>query len=264
MLIIGELINSSRKAIAQAIMEKDKAYLQDLARRQVEAGANIIDINTAAAGNEVEDMKWLVELTQEAISVPLCIDSPNPAAIEAGLSLCREKAMVNSISAETQRWQELLPLLQRYKPQVVALCMDDQGMPETAEDRLRIAHKLVPDLLATGIPDDDIFLDPLIKPLGVNHLFGLEVLDSVRLIREKYPQIHFVCGLSNVSYGLPERRLLNRTFMVMNITMGMDAFILDPLDQPIMSTFFAAKALTGKDEYCMNYISAVRAGKVKS
>ena len=262
--VVGELINSSRKVISQAIEQKDKVYLQDLARRQADAGAHYIDVNAAQGGNEIEDMMWLVDLIQDVVDIPLCIDSPSAAALEVGLSLCRQKAMINSISGETERWAEVLPIIQRYHPKVVALCMDESGMPETAEDRLIVADKLVTGLIAAGVPEDDIFLDPLIKPLGVNHLYGQEVFYSTQAIRNKYPQVHLISGLSNVSFGMPERRLLNRAFMVMSVALGMDAFILDPLDQTLMSLLTASKALAGQDEYCMDYIAGVRSGKVKA
>ncbi len=264
MLIVGELINSTRKAIAQAIVEKDKGYLQDLARRQAEAGAHFIDVNTAAGGDEIANMIWLVDLIQDVVDVPLCIDSPSPEALEAGLGRCRQKPMVNSISGESERWASVLPIIQKYQAQVVALCMDDRGMPETAEDRLRVAETLVTGLTEAGIPEDDIYLDPLVKPLGVNHEYGIEILQATRAIRETYPKVHIISGLSNVSYGLPERRLLNRVFMVMSLAMGMDAYILDPLDQTMMSLWAAAKALAGKDEYCLEYIAGVRAGVIKA
>jgi 5-methyltetrahydrofolate--homocysteine methyltransferase len=263
-LVVGELINSTRKAIAQALEQKDRAFLQDLARRQVEAGAQIIDVNAAAGGNEADRMKWLVEIVQEAVRVPLCIDSPSAAAIEAGLAVCREKAMLNSITAEDHRWNELLPVVQKYKPRVIALCMGDGPMPETTLDRLREAEKLVPGLVAAGIPIEDIYLDPLIKPLGVNTKHAMEALESTRALRLEYPGVHIICGLSNVSFGLPERRLLNRAFMVMAISSGMDAFIMDPLDHPTMSLLAAAKALVGQDEYCLEYIAGVRSGNVKA
>ncbi|WP_407314094.1 methyltetrahydrofolate cobalamin methyltransferase [Desulfosporosinus sp. SB140] len=264
MFIVGELINSTRKVISQAIEQRDKVYLQELARRQAEAGANYIDVNAAQGGNEIEDMIWLVDLIQDVVDIPLCIDSPSAAALEAGLSNCRQKAMINSISGETKRWTEVLPIIKRYQPKVVALCMDESGMPETAQDRLNVADKLVAGLLDVGVPEDDIFLDPLIKPLGVNHLYGQEVFNSTKAMRNKYPQVHLISGLSNVSFGLPERRLLNRAFMVMSVALGMDAFILDPLDQTLMSLFTAAKSLAGLDEYCMEYVAGVRAGKVKA
>lgn len=264
MVIVGELINSSRKAIAQAIEQKDKTYLQDLARRQAEAGASFIDINTAASGNEIENMRWLVELVQEVTEVPLCIDSPSALALQTGLQLCKQKALVNSITAERERWEQVLPLVKEFKTGVIALCMGDGGMPENTEDSLRVADKLISELTAAGVAETDIYLDPLIKPLGVEHKFVVEVLETIRLLRERYPEVHIVSGLSNVSFGLPERRLINRAFMTMSVAMGMDAFILDPLDQSMMSLLAASKALAGQDEYCMNYIAGVRAGKVKA
>lgn len=264
MLIIGELINSTRKAIAQAIEQKDKAYLQDLARQQVEAGANILDINAATSSDEIESIQWLADIVQEVVDVPLCIDSPSAQAIESGLARCQRPGMVNSISAEQERWEQMLPLIQKHKTKVVALCMQDGGMPETVEDRLAVAEKLVSGLTGAGVAADDIYLDPLIKPLGVDHNFGLQALETTRLLREKYPQVHVISGLSNISFGLPERRVLNRAFMVMSVAMGMDAFILDPLDQAMMSLLIASNVLAGQDEYCMNYIAGVRAGKVKA
>lgn len=264
MIIVGELINSTRKAIAHAIEQKDKDLIQDLARRQAEAGASFIDVNAAVSGNEIENMKWLVHIIQEAVNTPLCIDSPSPAAIKAGLELCRQKAVINSISAEKERWDWMLPLVQEYKCGVVALCMEDGGMPETVEDRLRVADKLVLGLVAVGVSEEDIYLDPLIKPLGVNHNFGREALQTTRLLREKYPKTHIISGLSNISFGLPERRLLNRAFMAMSIAVGMDSFILDPLDQAMMSLLVAANTLAGQDEYCMDYLSGVQAGNVKA
>lgn len=264
MFIIGELINSTRKAIAQAIEQKDEGYLKDLARRQANSGASAIDINAAASSNEIENMKWLVNLVQEVVDVPLCIDSPSAEALAIGLEHCKGRAVINSITAEKERWAEVLPLVQQFKSKVVALCMDNRGMPETVSDRLRVADVLVNGLTAAGVSPDDIYLDPLLKPLGVNHLYGLEALDSTRQLHERFPSVHIVSGLSNISFGLPERKLINRTFMVMSVFAGMDAFILDPLDQQIMAQLAAAKVLAGQDEYCMDYITGVRSGQVKA
>ena len=264
MLIVGELINSTRKTISQAIEQKDKAYLQDLARQQVAAGAHILDINAATSSNEIENIQWLADIVQDVVDVPLCIDSPSDQAIAAGLARCQRPGMVNSISAETERWEQMLPLILKYQTKVMALCMQDGGMPETVEDRLAVAEKLVSGLTGAGVAADDIYLDPLIKPLGVDHNYGLQALETTRLLREKYPQVHLISGLSNISFGLPERRLFNRAFMVMSVAMGMDAFILDPMDQAMMSLLAASMTLTGQDEYCMDYIAGVRAGKVKA
>ncbi|MHB1654719.1 MAG: methyltetrahydrofolate cobalamin methyltransferase [Desulfitobacteriaceae bacterium] len=264
MLIIGELINSTRKSIAQAIEEKDADYLQQLAERQIKAGAHYIDVNAAATDNEVKNIQWLVEILQKSVDTPLCIDSPSVSALDAALQLCRGKTIVNSITAEKERWDEVLPLVLKYKTGVVALCMEDGGMPENIDDRLRIAQRLVSGLTAAGVTEEDIYLDPLIKPLGVNHQFGVEVLETTRALHEKYPRVHLISGLSNVSFGLPERRLINRAFMVMSVAVGMDSFILDPLDEVMMSLLAASRALASQDEFCLDYITGVRAGKIKA
>lgn len=263
MLIVGELINSSRKPIAQAIEARDEAYLKDLAVKQAEAGANIIDVNCAVAlTREPEVMEWLVGIIQEVVNVPLCIDTPNVAAMEVGLSRHKGKAMINSITGETKRWKEMLPLIVKYKPWVVALCMDDAGMPNSAEDRLRVAEKLVSGLVEAGVPEEDIYLDPLIKPVGVSATAGIEVLEATRALRKKYPKVHVICGLTNISHGLPVRKVLNRAFAVMCVEAGMDAFIVDPLDRHLMSLLVAARALAGQDQNCLQYIKAARAGKL--
>ncbi|MCW3489996.1 methyltetrahydrofolate cobalamin methyltransferase [Dethiobacter alkaliphilus] len=264
MIVIGELINSSRKSIAKAIETRDTAFIQDLARKQEEAGAHYIDVNAAVSENEIEAIKWLVEIIQEVVNVPLCVDSPSAEALDAGLSLCKNTPLINSITAEKERWDEVLPLVKKYKAKIVALCMDEAGMPNSVEDRVRVADILVSKFEAEGIPQEDIFLDPIVKPLGVNDKAGMEALESSLAIRNKFPQIHIVPGLSNISFGLPERRLLNRVFMVTGAAFGMDAFILDPLDKSSMSLLAGTKAVLGKDEFCMEFITKVRAGKVQA
>ena len=233
MLIVGELINTSRKLVKAAVDAEDAAYIQQIARGQVEAGADYVDINCGTkVYNEPETMQWLVETVQAVVSAPLCIDTPNPRAMEVGLSLAQNgQPMINSITAEKERFQTILPLVLKHKAKVVALCMDDSGMPETANDRKGIVRRLVADLTANGIPEDDIYLDPLVKPVSTSDGAGLEVLETVSFIRDEFPEVHTICGLSNISFGLPNRQVLNRLFMVQTMTAGMDAYILDPLDQ---------------------------------
>lgn len=262
MLIVGELINTSRKDIKPAVESKDAAYIQKIAKEQVEAGANYIDVNCGTqVFNEPEVMEWLVKTVQEAVDAPLCIDSPNPKALEVGLALTKtKKPMVNSITAEKERFEIILPLVQKYNAKVVALCMDDSGMPETAEDRIVIVDKLIKDLTSNGVAEDDIYLDPLVKPVSTGDKAGLEVLETVRYIRENYPKVHSICGLSNISYGLPNRKILNQTFMIQTITMGMDAYILNPLDKKMMGFMYSSMALLGQDPFCGKYLTAHRSG----
>ncbi len=262
MIIIGELINTSRKAIAPAVDQRDKTYIQELARKQVEAGANYVDVN---AGTKIHDepeiLAWLVKTVQEAVDVPLCIDSPNPKAIEAALEVHQGQALVNSITGERERYETILPLIVKRRARVVALCMDDTGMPETASQRLAIVNVLARELLDAGIRKEDIFFDPLVKPISVNTNFGMEVLETILQIHQKYEGIHTTCGLSNISYGLPNRKLLNQAFLVLCMANGMDSVILDPLDKTMMSLLIASKALLGRDEYCVEYLTAYREGR---
>lgn len=262
MLIVGELINTSRKTIKRAVENKDAAFIKVLAQKQVDAGSNYVDVNCGTmVFNEEETMAWLVETVQSQVTAPLCIDSPNPKALEMGLSLCKHgQPMINSITAEKDRYATFLPFVLKYKAKIIGLCMDDSGMPETAEDRLKIADKLVGDMVTAGVPEDDIYLDPLVKPVSTGDKAGIEVLETIYGIKQKYPKVHGICGLSNISYGLPNRKILNQVFMIQTMTMGMDGYILDPLDKTMMGFVYASQALLGKDEFCMNYLTAHRNG----
>ncbi len=266
MLIVGELINTSRKAIKEAVEKRDAGYIMSIARQQAEAGAHYIDVNCGTmVHNEPETMEWLVNLVKEAVDLPLCIDSPNPQALEAGLALAGGgQPMVNSITAEKERFNSVLPLVQKYGAKVVALCMDDSGMPDTAEQRVAIVRKLVAGLTGAGIREDDIYIDPLVKPISTGDGAGVEVLETISFIRREYPGIHTICGLSNVSYGLPNRRVLNQVFMIQTMTAGMDAYILDPLDRTMMGFVYASQALLGKDPFCSQYLKAHRSGLYKA
>jgi cobalamin-dependent methionine synthase I len=262
MLIVGESINSSRKEINSAVGERDAAFIKELAQKQVDAGAHYLDVNCGTkVFNEPETMVWLVETILEQVQIPLCIDSPNPKAIAAVLpSLKHCQPMINSITAEKKRFQDILPLVLEYGTKIVALCMDDSGMPETASDRLKVAEGLVKELTAAGVKQEDIYLDPLVKPVSTSDKAGIEVLETIRNIKQMFPEVHLICGLSNVSYGLPNRQVLNQTFMIQTMTMGMDSYILDVLDKRLMGYIYASQALLGKDEYCMNYLTAYRSG----
>lgn len=262
MLIIGERINSSRKPIQEALKARDAAFLQEEARKQVEAGAAYVDVNAATMMQaEPEYIEWLVRLVQETVDAPLCIDTPNPVAMEVALKAHRGRAMINSISGEKERYEAVLPLAVKYKAAVVALCMDDRGMPETASDRLRVVEYMLKNLTDAGIAKEDIYFDPLVKPVSAGSHYGVEFLESIRLMKEKYG-VKTVAGLSNVSYGLPLRRLLNQAFLVMSMNMGLDAVIVDPLDATLMSFLRASRVLLGKDEYAMEYLGAFREGKL--
>ncbi|MBS4025306.1 MAG: methyltetrahydrofolate cobalamin methyltransferase [Clostridia bacterium] len=262
MLVIGELINTSRKAIREAVGKKDAAYIQQVAKLEEEGGAHYLDVNCGTmVSEEVDTMEWLVNTIQKVTSLPLCIDSPSAEALEAGLKLVKAPVpLINSISAEEKRFSSVLPLIEKYQAKVIALCIEDAGMPATAEDRLRIAKGLVTRLEANGISQQDIYIDPLIKPISAGDKHGWEVLQSIKLIKEEFPKVHFACGLSNVSYSLPNRALINKLFMVQTMAYGMDCFILDPTNKEMMGALYISTALLGQDKYCMKYLKEHRKG----
>ena len=265
MIIIGELINASRKAIGKAIEEQDAAAIQQVAQDQAAAGADYIDVNAGIfVGKEPDYLKWLVETVQAVTDKPCAIDSPDPKAIEAALSVHAGTAMINSISLEKERYDNLLPIVSGTDLKVIALCMSDTGMPEAVEDRLKIADELVNNLVRHNVKVENIFVDPLVQPMSVNNHFGTAFLNAVEAIVERFPGIHTACGLSNISYGLPARKFLNQTFMTMAIAKGLDGAIVNPLDRQMMANIVAAEALAGKDDYCMNYLKAFRGGMLET
>jgi 5-methyltetrahydrofolate--homocysteine methyltransferase len=262
MIIIGELINASRKAIGAAIEAQDTAAIQKVAEDQHAAGANFIDVNAGIfVDKEPEYLSWLVKIVQEVVDGPCAIDSPDPKAIEAALAVHQGAPMINSISLEKERYENLMPIIAGTDMKVIALCMSDEGMPETVDDRLKIADKLVNGLLQNNVKIENIFVDPLVQPMSVNNSFGMEFVNAVEQIMQKFEGIHTACGLSNISYGLPVRPFLNQTFMVMAITKGLDGAIVNPLDKKMMANITAAETLAGKDSFCMSYLQAYRAGK---
>ena len=260
MLIVGELINASRKAIAAAIEALDQKQIQQVAKNQIEAGANYIDVNAGVfVGKEPQYLEWLVKTVQSAVSEPCCIDSPDPKAIEAALAVHSGTPIINSISMEKDRLDGLLPILAGTDLKVVALCMSDESMPKTADDRMAIADKLVNRLVQNNVAIQNIYVDPLVQPVSTNIQLGVEFLNAIERIMAAFKGVHTLCGLSNVSFGLPNRKLLNRTFMSMAIAKGLDGAIVDPLDKKMMASIITAETLAGKDEYCRQYLKAYRA-----
>ena len=262
MIIVGELINASRQAVTAAIENKDTKAIQQLAIDQAENGANYIDVNAGTfVGREAKYLTWLVETVQAVVDIPCCIDSPDPGAIEAALAVHKGTPMINSISLESKRFSTLVPIVAGTDFKVIALCMSDDGMPETVEDRLTIADKLVNGLTQKNINLNQIYVDPLVQPVSTNQEFGIGFLKSVEQLITTYEGVHTMCGLSNISYGLPNRAFINQTFMSMAIAKGLDGAIVNPLDKRMMANIMAAEMLAGKDDSCMDYLKAHRAGK---
>ncbi len=266
-LVVGEKINTSRKEVREAVEKKDGAFIRALARRQVEAGADYIDVNCGTfVDEEAEYLSWMVKEVQDELKgKPLCIDSPSSVAVEAALKVHQGQALLNSISGEKERYESLLPLIKEFGCKVVLLCMDDQsGIPPDAETRFKIASTVIDQLEKEGVQLGDIYVDPLIQPISVSTVNGCSAAETIMLVRNKYPEVHAICGLSNISYGLPQRKLLNQAYMVICAAYGLDAVILDPEDQRMMELVYASEALLGRDPFCGGYLKAYRKGRLGS
>jgi 5-methyltetrahydrofolate--homocysteine methyltransferase len=262
-LIVGERLNSSRKAINQAIKAKDADFICSEARAQAEAGAHYIDVNAGSfVGQEAECLCWLVEIVQGVTALPLCIDSPNAEAVAAALRIVNRPAMINSISLEEKRKVGMMPLVQKYWTKVVALCQSDEGMATTVSDKVKIAEQMVEVLTKDGVALGDIYIDPLVYPIATDTQSATAALSAIEKIMQLFPGVHTICGLTNVSFGLPVRKLLNKTFLVAAMSHGLDSVIIDPTDQELMASLTAAAALLNRDEFCSRYIKAYREGKL--
>ena len=264
MLIIGERINSSRKSIAQAISSGDAAFIQNEAMNQIKAGADYLDVNVVSFGREeAKWLRWIIEVIQEITNVPLCIDSPDPKVIETGLSLVKTVPMINSIILKPSRLEPVLALAAACKCKVIALCESQDTIAKTCDAKVRMAGQLVEKVTSLGVPIEDLYIDPLLFPVSTDTQSAVATLNSIEQIMKQFPGVHTICGLTNVSYGLPNRQLVNRTFLVACITKGLDSVIIDPTDKQLYASVRAALMLMDKDEFCMEYITAFREGRLK-
>lgn len=263
--VIGERINTSRKHVQEATASRNAEYIAADVKLQEEAGATFIDVNAGARiGHEKEDMQWLLDVIQPVVSTPLALDSPDPEVLEMAYGLVDNEPLINSISLEKERFEAMMPFLEGKSCKIIALCMDDSGMPTSSDDIVDRADSLVKELNGVGISTSSIYVDPLVQPISTDTEKGKMVLNAVRGIKGKYPDIHITGGLSNISYGLPQRKIINRTFVALMMEAGMDSAIIDPLDQKIMATIKTADMLLGNDSFCGNYLKGVRAGSIES
>jgi len=257
--IIGERINpTGRKALAAELAAGNLDRVAADALAQVEAGAAILDVN---AGIPMVDepalLAQIVELVQSLTDVPLCIDSSVVDALARGLGAYEGKALVNSVNGEEDRLEAVLPLVKKHGAAVIGLAMDESGIPETPELRLKVAKKILDRARDHGIDSSDVLIDPLVLPVGASPQAGRNVLDTLRLVKEELG-VNTVCGASNVSFGLPNRPGLNSAFLAMTVASGITAVIANPLEEVSRLGILAGDLLMGNDEHCMNWITAHR------
>lgn len=263
MIVVGEKINATRSAVRDIIENRRNDQLVDLAKRQAAAGADYIDVNIGTGKgtrqDEIEAMQWAVTTLNAVIDTPLCIDSADPMVLEAGLeAMTGRTAMINSIKADAGYLDAVLPLATRFKSLVVALVMDKTGIPKTVQGRLEACRMIADGCNKYDVPITSIFFDPLVLPVSTDAGQGKVTLDTLRAIKETFPGARTTMGLSNISFGLPGRALINAAFLQMAIYAGLDAAIMDPLNEDMMQAARTGNALMGRDRHFRKYSRALR------
>ncbi len=259
MIFIGEKINGTRKVIQQAIIDHNKEYIEQVAKEQADAGADYLDINAGTSPDrEKDDMLWLIDVVQAVVDIPICIDSSSEEVLSSAIENVNKTPMVNSINADPKRLKSFLPIIKEKGCTVIALAMDDskQGMPKSIDERKTNIDNIFKATREYGILDENVFVDPLIMAVSTDNKAGLTALNIIKWIRETYPKAHITGGFSNVSFGLPNRSLINRTFLTLAMAFGADACVIDPSNVAIIESMKATDVLLGNDRFCRNYTKA--------
>lgn len=257
-VMIGERINpTGRKAFSAELQAGDLSRISRDAQAQADAGARVLDVNVGAAGvDEVALLPEAIRIVQDTVDLPVCIDSANPEALAAGLKACRGRALVNSVNGEAEKLASVLPLVAEYGAAVIALCMDDDGIPPTADARLNVAETILASAQALGIPPEDLLFDPLVMAVSAEHTAGVTATTTARRIRSELG-CNMTAGASNGSHGMPERDLLNTVLLTLLAQAGVNAPICNPLKNGL--AIRAIDLMLGHDEWAMGYIKAYRA-----
>ena len=264
MIIIGEKINGSIPAVAEAIAKRDSEFIKNRARMQAEAGATFIDCCASVPeAEEVETLKWMIDCIQEATDLPISVDSPSPDVLVQAYKFCKRPGLFNSVSGEGDKIDKIFPEMAKPENkgwQVIALLSDDTGIPKCAADRLRVFDKIMAKAKEYGISPDRIHIDPLVEMLCTSENGIGTNTEVISTVREKYPTIHITAAVSNISFNLPVRKMINLGFTVLAMNAGLDSAILDPTNRDMIGLIYATEALLGLDDYCMEYIGAYREG----
>jgi len=258
-VIIGERINpTGRKKLLSELKEGKLAIVKNDTVAQVEAGAKIIDVNAGVPGADEEALlKDMIYAVMDVTDMPLCFDTADNKALETALSIYEGKALINSINGEEERLAAVLPLAKEYDAAVIALCMDDDGIPPTAEARFKVAAKMIERAGKLGISPDRLVIDPLALTMGSDHNAGRIAIDTIKMVVEEFG-VNITMGASNISFGMPDRPAINATFLAMAILAGLTCPITNPLEEEIILAVQAADLVMGRDEFGMNWIKSYR------
>ena len=264
MIIIGEKINGAIPKVAEAIEKHDISFVANLAIQQEVAGADYLDICAGVTSDKEYDVLcWLIDIVQENVEKPICIDSPDPEMLKKVFKRLKLPGLINSISLEGNKCDILLPIL-RENPQwgVIALCCDNEGIAASDEKKIRLAISLVELASDYGVTPSRIHIDPLVLALPTVNNSAMDFCIAAKEIKARYPDVNITAALSNISFGMPARGLINRNFLTLAMQSGLDSVIVDPINREIIGTIFATDALLGRDRLCRNYNKAFRSGKI--
>ena len=261
MIIIGEKINGSIPAVAEAIAKRDADFIKNRAKMQAEAGAAFIDCCASVPeAEEVETLKWMIDCIQEVTDLPISVDSPSPDVLLEVFPYCKRPGLINSVSGEGDKIDKIFPAIADTKWEVICLLSDDTGIPKCAADRLKVFDKIMAKAKEYGIAPSRMHIDPLVEMLCTSEN-GIETnTEVISTVRSQYPDIHITAAVSNISFNLRSGKMINLGFTVLAMNAGLDSAILDPTNRDLMGVIYATEALLGEDEYCMEYIGAYREG----
>jgi 5-methyltetrahydrofolate corrinoid/iron sulfur protein methyltransferase len=260
MILIGEKINGSIPSVKKAIEEKDGKKIQQLAKEQAEAGASYIDCCASVEEVvEVETLKWMIEMIQEATDVPICIDSPSPQVCVDSVKFCHKPGLLNSVSMEGDKIGVVFPAIADTEWSCVALLCDDRGIPDK-ERRIDVFKEIMKRAAEFNIDPSRLFIDPLVVTRSTDSKALPNFVEVAKSIKEMYPTIHITSGLSNISFGLPARKYINQSFLILAMNAGMDSAIVDPTKKDTLGVLYATDALLENDEFCLGYIQAYKSG----
>ncbi len=258
MIIIGEKLNGSIPTCGKAIAARDEGYIRDMAKRQAEAGVDFIDVCASVNEGELETLSWMLDIVQSVTDTPISVDSPNPRVCVEAMARCKKPGLINSVSGEGDKIDVVFPAIADTKWDVMALLCDDTGIPKSAEKRIEVFEAIMARAKEFGIAEQRIHIDPLVEMLCTSEN-GIETVVTVmKYVKEHYPKVHISGAVSNISFNLPVRRLLNQAFLVLCMNAGMDSAVLDPLNRDLLGMVYATDALLGNDYFCMEYINAYR------
>ena len=259
MIFIGERINTGFKAIKEAVINRDGDVIKETAIKQQKAGADYLDVNLGAVSAKPEDLCWMIEQVQDAVDLPISIDSNKVLMLKEAIPMCKKPPLVNSTTADDFKLDAILPLIAEHKASVIGLAMDESGSPKTVDARVEFAGQIFAKIMEYDITPEQLFLDPIVMPLKFMQDQAKEILGATAQFKLfSDPPCHIVCGLSNISNGTTQKKLINRTFAVMLVANGLDAVILDVNDEDLVNAILNAELALNKSIYADSYIDAFR------